>query len=188
MSEDIDLDKMMADIFGAQKPSEEQKFYVTYNEMNRITGLGKYKGNVEESHILVDRVLYDELSNNTLSNYIVDKDNNTVTDISGSQTQKNSRLSEVNRWSNKSLVQVTFVQDTRQLYVNVRSQLPNVKKIWIVPRGIYMIPLLTLDLQTVEESTHTVPKFGDSSSCQLLSQVDIDSFTSYREVVNETDL
>lgn len=188
MSEDVDLDKIMADIFGAQKQSEEVKFYVKYDTLNKITEMGQFRGNVDGDHILIDSVLFEELNNSTLSNYIVDTQNKTVIDISGSQTQKNSRLSEVKVWDDKSLAQITFVQSTRKLNVNIRTQLPNVKKIWIVPRGNYMIPLLTLDLQVVEQTSYDVPTFGDSTSCQLLSQVDIDSFTSYREVVNETDL
>jgi len=189
VSEEVNLDKLMSDIFGVQQPDvKEEKFYISYDTVNLITGFGKFKGKADGNYILVDRLVFDELTENPTNNYIVDPDNSTIIDISGSQVQKNSRLSEVKEWSDNSIAQLTFIKNTRQIFIKIRSQLPQTKTVWIVPRGNYMIPLLTLDLQEIQEEYYNVPKFSDSNSCQILSQVDIDSFTSYREVVNEKDL
>ena len=191
MSEDIDLDKIMADVFGAQgQTKQDQQFYVSYNEMNKIVVFGnlKHKENDGNQFIIVERDVFDELSNSTVGNYVVDADNNTVIDIAGNLTSKNASLPQVSKWAESSLVKLTFVKRTRQLHINVRTQLPAMKTVWLVPRANYMVPLLTIDLQSQGDTVLDVPKFNNSNSCQLLSQTPIEAFASYREVDNEKDL
>lgn len=187
MSDDVNLDKIMTDIFGAQQESvEDKKFFVNYDTLHKITSFGPLNGDGE--YIFVDRAVFDELSNSTVGNYIVDVTNNTVIDISGNQTAKNSRIPQVTNWVSTSIASLSFVKSTRQLHINVRTQLPTPKTVWIVPRGNYMIPLLTIQLQNAGETVLDVPKFLDSNSCQLLSETYIEIFTSFREVDNESDL
>ena len=113
MSEDIDLDKIMADVFGAQgQTKQDQQFYVSYNEMNKIVVFGnlKHKENDGNQFIIVERDVFDELSNSTVGNYVVDADNNTVIDIAGNLTSKNASLPQVSKWAESSLVKLTFVK------------------------------------------------------------------------------
>ena len=190
MSEDVDLDKIMADIFGAQTQAPaEQMFYVSYNEMNKILGFGKLERKDDDAeHIVVTRDIFDELSNNTVGNYVVDVENNTVVDIASNQVEKNKNLSQLTEWLDTSIAKLTFIKSTRQLYVNVRTQLPTKRTVWLVPRANYMIPLLTLELQAQQETFIDVPTFNNSNSCQLITDTNIEAFASYREVDNETDL
>ena len=119
---------------------------------------------------------------------VVDVENNTVVDIASNQVEKNKNLSQLTEWLDTSIAKLTFIKSTRQLYVNVRTQLPTKRTVWLVPKANYMIPLLTVELQAQQETFIDVPTFNKSNSCQLLTDTNIEAFASYREVDNETDL
>ena len=86
------------------------------------------------------------------------------------------------------MITLQFVRSTRKLFVNVKSQLPSVKKVWIIPRGNYMVPLLKLEIQSQGMFEHDIPTWQDSTECSCISDQDIEIFTAYREVEHETDL
>lgn len=83
---------------------------------------------------------------------------------------------------------IQFVKSTRKLNVEVKSQLPAVKKVWIIPRGNYMIPLLELEIQNQGVFEYDIPTWQNSNECSCISNQDIEIFTAYREVEHETNL
>jgi hypothetical protein len=192
MSEEhVDLDQLMAEIFGTQQLAE-QKFYLWYDELSRIIGFAGNIINEYESYprIDIDRDMFETLSNDNIHNYIVDL---TVTpprpvNIGGNDVVKNSRIPRVKDWADSRLVKIEFVKSTRKLTVTVNSLLPAPKKAWIIPAGNYMVPLLFLELQNQGTFVYDIPAWLDSTSCWCISDQPIDIFTAYREVDNEENL
>lgn len=190
MSEEhIDLDKMMAEIFGSTPKQEEQTFYLWYNNLNSIVGFGptfvdEYK---EYDYITITEEWFETLSNANLNNYIIDTDKKLPVDISGNELTKNVNLHKAGIWAER-LIQMQFVKSTRQLHIKCNTQLPSEKVLWIVPHGNYTVPLLTLKFSIPQEQIIDVPNWGKSNSCECISSQPIDIFTAYREVENEKDL
>lgn len=189
MTDDIDLDKMMAEIFGSTPKQEEQTFYLWYNNLNSVVGFGPtfiddYK---DYDYITINKEWFETLSNSNLHNFIIDTEKQLPVDISGNDLIKNVNLHKAGPWSER-LIQMQFVKSTRQIHVKCNTQLPSEKVLWIVPHGNYTVPLLTLKLSIAQEQVIDVPNWGKSKSCECISNQPIDIFTAYREVENETDL
>lgn len=192
MSEEhIDLDALMAEIFGAQKPVEP-KFYLWYNDFNQVVGLsGKFLEDYNEyDYIEINRAMFDRLTNDNIHNYIIDLSSNppVPVDISTSDTVKNAKIPQVTEWVNNRILQIQYVKSNRKLHVNVKNHLPSAKKIWIIPAGNYMIPLLSLEMHQQGTFVYDVPEWQNSKSCWCISNQPIEIFTAYREVEHEEDL
>ena len=177
--------------FKAQKPAEKI-FYLIYDNLNRIVSMST-KLNVEDSEhkvTTITREVFDKLNTHNLLNYIVDENVNPPApiNIAGEQSYRSLEIPEVIHWADNRLVLIQFVKSTRKLNVEVKSQLPAVKKVWIIPRGNYMIPLLELEIQNQGVFEYDIPTWQNSNECSCISNQDIEIFTAYREVEHETDL
>lgn len=189
--EHVDLDKLMANIFGSQQ-SAEQQFYLWYNELNCIVG---FAGNIINDYenytrINIDYDTFEMLSADNIHNYIIDTtaDPPVPVNINSNTINKNLSIPRIKKWTDNSLVKIQFVKQTRKLLVNVGSQLPAVKKVWIVPAGNYNVPLCYIELQQQGFYSYEIPQWLNSTSCWCISDQPIEIFTAYREVENEEDL
>tara|TARA_B100000989_G_scaffold213936_1_gene162587 strand:+ start:40 stop:633 length:594 start_codon:yes stop_codon:yes gene_type:complete len=190
-----ELNKMMHDIFGTAKQNQEdEKFYLYYNNFGKILSMSAnpiedYK---EEAHTFIDREKFLELQDVNLNNYIIDtsKDPVDIVDISGDLTRKSLKLSKVNPelWNIDRMVTLQFIKDTRTLKIKIKNQLPAQRRLWVVPKGMYMIQLADIKLFSATEQDYHIPPYKNINSCEIVTQSDLNIFTAYRELENEKDL
>lgn len=189
MEEDIDLDKLMAEIFNSQPVQEEATYYLWYNKLNCIVGFGpnlseEYK---DYEYITINEEWFEKLSNSNLNNFIIDLENEIPIDISGNDLTVNVNLHKAGPWTDR-LVSMQFVKSTRQLHLKVNTQLPSKKKMWIVATGNYTVPLLTLDIHNMTDEVIDIPNWQNTTSVECISNQAIEIFTAFREVEHEKDL
>lgn len=190
-----ELNKMMHDIFGtAKQKKEDEKFYLYYNNFGKILSLSantveEFK---DEAHTFIDREKFLELQDVNLNNYIVDtsKDPVSIVDISGDLTRKSLKLSKVDPelWNEDRMVTLQFIKDTRTLKIKIKNQLPAQRRLWVVPKGMYMIQLADIKLFSATEQDYHIPPYKNIAGCEIVTQSDLNIFTAYRELENEKDL
>ena len=190
-----ELNKMMQDIFGtAKQKKEDEKFYLYYNNFGKILSLSantveEFK---DEAHTFIDREKFLELQDVNLNNYIVDtsKDPVSIVDISGDLTRKSLKLSKVDPelWNEDRMVTLQFIKDTRTLKIKIKNQLPAQRRLWVVPKGMYMIQLADIKLFSATEQDYHIPPYKNIAGCEIVTQSDLNIFTAYRELENEKDL
>lgn len=190
-----ELNKMMHDIFGtAKQKKEDEKFYLYYNNFGKILSLSantveEFK---DEEHTFIDREKFLELQDVNLNNYIVDtsKDPVSIVDISGDLTRKSLKLSKVDPelWNEDRMVTLQFIKDTRTLKIKIKNQLPAQRRLWVVPKGMYMIQLADIKLFSATEQDYHIPPYKNIAGCEIVTQSDLNIFTAYRELENEKDL
>ncbi len=190
-----ELNKMMQDIFGtAKQKKEDEKFYLYYNNFGKILSLSanKIEDYKDEEYTFIDREKFLELQEVNLNNYIVDtaKQPVTIVDISGDLTRKSLKLSKVDPllWNKDRMVTLQFVKDTRTLKIKIKNQLPAQRRLWVVPKGMYMIQLADIKLFSATEQDYHIPPYKNISGCEIITQSDLNIFTAYRELENEKDL
>lgn len=190
-----ELNKMMQDIFGtAKQKKEDEKFYLYYNNFGKILSLSantveEFK---DEAHTFIDREKFLELQDVNLNNYIVDtsKDPVSIVDISGDLTRKSLKLSKIDPelWNEDRMVTLQFIKDTRTLKIKIKNQLPAQRRLWVVPKGMYMIQLADIKLFSATEQDYHIPPYKNIAGCEIVTQSDLNIFTAYRELENEKDL
>ena len=190
-----ELNKMMQDIFGtAKQKKEDEKFYLYYNNFGKILSLSaniveEFK---DEAHTFIDREKFLELQDVNLNNYIVDtsKDPVSIVDISGDLTRKSLKLSKVDPelWNEDRMVTLQFIKDTRTLKIKIKNQLPAQRRLWVVPKGMYMIQLADIKLFSATEQDYHIPPYKNIAGCEIVTQSDLNIFTAYRELENEKGL
>ena len=190
-----ELNKMMKDIFGtAKQKKEDEKFYLYYNNFGKILSLSanKIDDYKDEQYTFIDREKFLELQDVNLNNYIVDtaKQPVTIVDISGDLTRKSLKLCKVDPllWNKDRMVTLQFVKDTRTLKIKIKNQLPAQRRLWVVPKGMYMIQLADIKLFSATEQDYHIPPYKNISGCEIITQSDLNIFTAYRELENEKDL
>lgn len=190
-----ELNKMMQDIFGtAKQKKEDEKFYLYYNNFGKILSLSanKIDDYKDEQYTFIDREKFLELQDVNLNNYIVDtaKQPVTIVDISGDLTRKSLKLCKVDPllWNKDRMVTLQFVKDTRTLKIKIKNQLPAQRRLWVVPKGMYMIQLADIKLFSATEQDYHIPPYKNISGCEIITQSDLNIFTAYRELENEKDL
>ena len=146
----------------------------------------------DEAHTFIDREKFLELQDVNLNNYIVDtsKDPVSIVDISGDLTRKSLKLSKVDPelWNEDRMVTLQFIKDTRTLKIKIKNQLPAQRRLWVVPKGMYMIQLADIKLFSATEQDYHIPPYKNISGCEIITQSDLNIFTAYRELENEKDL
>ncbi len=190
-----ELNKTMQDIFGtAKQKKEDEKFYLYYNNFGKILSLSanKIDDYKDEQYTFIDREKFLELQDVNLNNYIVDtaKQPVTIVDISGDLTRKSLKLCKVDPllWNKDRMVTLQFVKDTRTLKIKIKNQLPAQRRLWVVPKGMYMIQLADIKLFSATEQDYHIPPYKNISGCEIITQSDLNIFTAYRELENEKDL
>jgi GH43 family beta-xylosidase len=127
-----------------------------------------------------------------LNNYIIDRDSDPVkiVDISSNAIRNNSMLHKLDTtlWNPERLVTLIFNKETRKLKINVRTFLPSMRKIWVVPKGNYMLSLAQIDLQSKQEIEYHIKEYKKINSCEIITEDDVNVFMAYKEIENEADL
>jgi hypothetical protein len=186
---DVDLDQLMRDAFGsAKQDQEEQKFYLWYNAFGKILGFSsamqeEFK---DELYAFISKEKFIELQDVNLNNFIVDKDKDPVelVDISSDGARQNSKLHKIDPtlWNDDRLITLVFDKQTRNLRIKVKNQLPTKRRMWIVPKGNYMIPLADIELFAGIDEDYHIKEYKDITSCEVITEADLNIFVAYKEI------
>ena len=192
---DLEFNQMMQEHFGSLKrDKEEQQFFLYYDIFGKILSMSANQQE-EFKDDLVTNITKEEflkMQDVNLNNYIIDKDSDPVkiVDISSNAVRNNSILHELDPslWNPERLVTLLFNKETRKLKINVRSSLPSKRKMWVVPKGNYMLSLAEIDVQHKQELEYHIKEYKKINSCEILTEDDVNVFMAYKEIENETDL
>lgn len=192
---DLEFNQMMQEHFGSLKrDKEEQQFFLYYDIFGKILSMSANQQE-EFKDDLVTNITKEEflkMQDVNLNNYIIDKDSDPVkiVDISSNAVRNNSMLHKLDPslWNPERLVTLLFNKETRKLKINVRSSLPSKRKMWVVPKGNYMLSLAEIDVQHKQELEYHIKEYKKINSCEILTEDDVNVFMAYKEIENETDL
>ena len=192
---DLEFNQMMQEHFGSLKrDKEEQQFFLYYDIFGKIISMSANQQE-EFKDDLVTNITKEEflkMQDVNLNNYIIDKDSDPVkiVDISSNAVRNNSMLHKLDPslWNPERLVTLLFNKETRKLKINVRSSLPSKRKMWVVPKGNYMLSLAEIDVQHKQELEYHIKEYKKINSCEILTEDDVNVFMAYKEIENETDL
>lgn len=192
---DLEFNQMMQEHFGSLKrDKEEQQFFLYYDLFGKILSMSANQQE-EFKDDLVTNITKEEflkMQDVNLNNYIIDKDSDPVkiVDISSNAVRNNSILHKLDPslWNPERLVTLLFNKETRKLKINVRSSLPSKRKMWVVPKGNYMLSLAEIDVQHKQELEYHIKEYKKINSCEILTEDDVNVFMAYKEIENETDL
>ena len=192
---DLEFNQLMQEHFGSLKrDKEEQQFFLYYDLFGKILSMSANQQE-EFKDDLVTNITKEEflkMQDVNLNNYIIDKDSDPVkiVDISSNAVRNNSILHKLDPslWNPERLVTLLFNKETRKLKINVRSSLPSKRKMWVVPKGNYMLSLAEIDVQHKQELEYHIKEYKKINSCEILTEDDVNVFMAYKEIENETDL
>lgn len=192
---DLEFNQMMQEHFGSLKrDKEEQQFFLYYDLFGKILSMSANQQE-EFKDDLVTNITKEEflkMQDVNLNNYIIDKDSDPVkiVDISSNAVRNNSMLHKLDPslWNPERLVTLLFNKETRKLKINVRSSLPSKRKMWVVPKGNYMLSLAEINVQHKQELEYHIKEYKKINSCEILTEDDVNVFMAYKEIENETDL
>ena len=192
---DLEFNQMMQEHFGSLKrDKEEQQFFLYYDIFGKIISMSANQQE-EFKDDLVTNITKEEflkMQDVNLNNYIIDKDSDPVkiVDISSNAVRNNSMLHKLDPslWNPERLVTLLFNKETRKLKINVRSSLPSKRKMWVVPKGNYMLSLAEINVQHKQELEYHIKEYKKINSCEILTEDDVNVFMAYKEIENETDL
>jgi hypothetical protein len=184
---DLSFNQLMEEHFGALKPQQsETQFYLWFDLFGKILTMSNQTQEEmkDESFINISKEQFLELQDVNLNNFIVDKETETIVDISASYGNNNSKLNKIDPtlWNKDRLVTLQFDKETRTLKVKVNTMLPNKRKLWVVPKGNYMIVLAELELHSaVEEDIH-IKEYKNIDSIEIVTESDLNIFTAFKEL------
>jgi len=192
---DLEFNQLMQQHFGSLKANkEEQQFFLYYDLFGKILSMSANQQE-EFKDDLVTTITKEEflkMQDVNLNNYIIDRDSNPVkiVDISSNAIRNNSMLHKLDTtlWNSERLVTLIFNKETRKLKINVRTFLPSMRKIWVVPKGNYMLSLAQIDLQSKQEIEYHIKEYKKINSCEIITEDDVNVFMAYKEIENEADL
>ena len=192
---DLEFNQMMQEHFGSLKrDKEEQQFFLYYDIFGKILSMSANQQE-EFKDDLVTNITKEEflkMQDVNLNNYIIDKDSDPIkiVDISSNAVRNNSMLHKLDPslWNPERLVTLLFNKETRKLKINVRSSLPSKRKMWVVPKGNYMLSLAEINVQHKQELEYHIKEYKKINSCEILTEDDVNVFMAYKEIENETDL
>ena len=163
---DLEFNQLMQEHFGSLKrDKEEQQFFLYYDLFGKILSMSANQQE-EFKDDLVTNITKEEflkMQDVNLNNYIIDKDSDPVkiVDISSNAVRNNSILHKLDPslWNPERLVTLLFNKETRKLKINVRSSLPSKRKMWVVPKGNYMLSLAEIDVQHKQELEYHIKEY-----------------------------
>jgi hypothetical protein len=192
---DLEFNQMMQQHFGSlKKDKEEQQFFLYYDSFGKILSMSANQQEEFKDDLVtnITREEFLKMQDVNLNNYIIDKDSDPVkiVDISSNASRNNSMLHKLDPslWNPERLVTLLFNKETRNLKINVASSLPSKRKLWVVPKGNYLLSLAEIDLQHKQELEYHIKEYKKINSCEILTEDDVNVFMAYKEIENETDL
>ncbi len=192
---DLEFNQMMQQHFGSlKKDKEEQQFFLYYDSFGKILSMSANQQEEFKDDLVtnITREEFLKMQDVNLNNYIIDTDSAPVkiVDISSNASRNNSMLHKLDPslWNPERLVTLLFNKETRNLKINVASSLPSKRKLWVVPKGNYLLSLAEIDLQHKQELEYHIKEYKKINSCEILTEDDVNVFMAYKEIENETDL
>jgi hypothetical protein len=157
---------------------------IYYNEFGQIVSLcpnenEEYK---EYNFIRVSRDRYVELSETNLKNWMIDTGQSPpqIINITADAMASTNRVHVVTEYNPKRLFNFEYNPNNRKLKLKSKGNLPDVKTLWVTPKGQYSIMLKRITLQSTGEYEYDIDSYLGSKDISLISKYNLDMLVSYR--------